>query len=151
MTDVAEALQNEGQVQRNVAENTKELRRAVSIGIAVMVLSGIFFVSSLVMGTPEPSYLVQLNLYVAFIVFLLGLGWIAYSLWLRSIAVRMGSAITEKLSDKTERTTTAKLNHPDVPQLQPAYTPPATVEQIRELEEVPSVINNTTKLLKNEE
>src|SRR5688572_21857314 len=83
LTDVAEAVENDGLVDRKVTQNTTDLRRSTSVGIAAITLSSFFFVLSLILGTPEPSLFVQFNLLVGTLGFLFGLIWIGYIFWFK--------------------------------------------------------------------
>jgi hypothetical protein len=146
LADVSEALSNEGYVDRNTAERLNGLRLRVIIGAGVMALSLVFFVVSLVLGTPEPSYVIQLNLLVTIIVFLLGLLWIGYSLWQgpRTASRRPGESTSTNL-DQLADPVTAQLPQGVPPALPESYAAPPAVGRARDL--AGSVTDNTTKLL----
>jgi hypothetical protein len=146
LEDVLEALSNEGYVDRNTGERLNGLRLRVSIGAAVLTLSLVFLIVSLVLGTPEPSFVIQLNLLVTIIVFLLGLSWIGYSLW--------QGAGTESRRPREARSTkvdhladpvTAQLDEGVRPALPESYAAPSGVGRARDL--AGSVTDSTTKLL----
>jgi lipid-A-disaccharide synthase-like uncharacterized protein len=50
-------------------------------GLVVMTLSAIFFIVSLILGTPEPPFFVQFNMLVGILCYLLGLILIVHSFW----------------------------------------------------------------------
>ncbi len=79
LADVAEALENKGYVERNVVQSTRELKKDVTKGVVVMTLSSFFFILSLILGTPEPSFFVQFNMLVGILFFIFGLILIGYS------------------------------------------------------------------------
>jgi hypothetical protein len=148
LSDVAEALDKEGYVDRNTTASINGLRLRVSIGLVMMTLSLAFLIASLVIGSPEPSYVIQLNLLVTLIVFLLGLSWIGHSLW-RGFSVE---SVSRQKVPETGRefndVVTAQLEQPDVAALPEAYVAPADAG--RQLEPVTSVTENTTKFLGEE-
>ena len=147
--DVVEALSNEGYVDRNTAENLNGLRLRVMIGAGVMALSLAFFIVSLVLGTPEPSYVVQLNLLVTLIVFLLGLSWIGYSLWKGfSLADRSMHSFRSINQGDLAGGVTSQLDEPIQKSLRESYVAPASVDNTRDL--TGSVTDGTTKLLERE-
>ena len=141
LSDVAEALDNDGFVDRNTRESINGLRLRVSIGIALMSLSLVFFIASLVIGTPEPSHIVQFNLFVTLMVFLLGLAWVGFSLWRGFGAAGANVSAGRKLGSKDA--VTAQLPSTEPSALPDSYTPPARVRQEREL--VTTVTEDTTK------
>lgn len=147
LTDVAEALKNDGLVERNVAENTRDLKRSVSVGLLAIILSSVFFVLSLIFGTPEPSYFVQFNLLVGLLVFLFGLTWIGYVFWFRS--ERTFPHAEKHVNNERALFTSSK--EKVLPESRQEYVSPIHGLQTNELEVIPSVTEGTTKLLEKEE
>ena len=147
LSDVAEALENDGLVERNVAENTRDLKRSVSFGLLAIILSSIFFILSLIFGTPEPSFFVQFNLLVGLLVFLFGLAWIGYAFWLRP---EKTLARAEKHINN-ERVLAAGSKKKGLPGSMQEYVSPIKGLQTNELEGIPSVTEGTTKLLEQDE
>lgn len=145
LADVSEALDNGGFVDRNAAEHARGLRRSISIGILLMAASFIFFIVSLVVGTPEPSSIVQFNLFVTLVTFMLGLGWVGHSIWRKSKSVKPQGNVSGSSANVT-----LELPQPRVPELRGAYTQHVYVENTREFDQVPLVPENTTKFLKEE-
>jgi hypothetical protein len=84
LVDVAEALKNDGLVDRNIIPITQDLKKSVMKSLAVMTLSAIFFLLTLILGTPEPSYFVQFNMLVGILCYLFGVVWIVRSFWRKS-------------------------------------------------------------------
>ena len=157
LTDVAEALQNNGVVNRTVVPSTAQLKKDAAKGLAVMTLSGIFFLLSLIMGTPEPSYFVQFNMLVGVLCYVFGLVWIAYAFWRTS----KETALAEKSRplaegqreslDGARGDSALRLSEPDFSQAANATSFAANQLQTKELAEreprSPSVTERTTKLL----
>ena len=83
LSDVAEALQNNGRVERNLIQSAKSIKKDASIGISLMFLSAAFILLSFIFGTPEPSYFVQFNLFVGILVFFSGIVFIGYKFWVK--------------------------------------------------------------------
>lgn len=148
LADVVEALANDGYVNRNTKQEIKGLRLRISIGLALMAFSLVFFIVSLVLGTPEPNYVIQLNLLVTLILFLIGLGWIGYSLWrgfdVDAKRVQKSSPGHRKLNDAL----TAQLETANPPALPEAYAAPATVDKDRG--SLTSITEDTTRFLKRD-
>lgn len=146
LEDVVEALSNDGYVDRNPAKRLNGLRLRVTLGAVVMTLSLVFFIVSLVLGTPEPNYVVQLNLLVTIIVFLLGLSWIGYSLWqgVGTGSHRPRDAKSTNVHPLADPVT-AQLQEGAPPALPDSYAAPPGVGRARDL--AGSVIDSTTKLL----
>lgn len=140
LTDVAEALKNNGLIERNLAENTKDLKKVVTKGLIALILSGIFFTLSLIFGTPEPSLFVQFNLLVGVLGFIFGLTWIAYFFWFKQETTQINS---EKSQNLKESRSAQLLNEPNVE----SYIPPQTNLQTNDLVEVSTITEGTTKLL----
>lgn len=86
LTDVAEALDNDGRIERSVVPAARELRGRAAKGLALLTLSALFFLLSLILGTPEPSFFVQFNMAVGILCFLSGLVWIAHTIWKKTAA-----------------------------------------------------------------
>ena len=78
LEDIAEAIVNNGRIPRKNEGSDKALKNKVVKGVAAMTLGGIFFIFSLIIGTPEPSLFVQFNLLVGVLAYLGGIGFISY-------------------------------------------------------------------------
>jgi len=75
---VSEAIQNEGAADGNPSQSIRDIKRSAIIGFGLVTLSAIFLLATLIIGTPEPSFIVQMNLLVAVLVYLLALGYVLY-------------------------------------------------------------------------
>ncbi len=62
----------------NVPQSISEVKRSALIGFGLVTLSAVFLLATLIIGTPEPSFIVQLNLLVAVVVYLFALGYVMY-------------------------------------------------------------------------
>ncbi len=62
----------------NVPQSISEVKRSALIGFGLVTLSAVFLFATLIIGTPEPSFIVQLNLLVAIVAYLLALGYVTY-------------------------------------------------------------------------
>lgn len=157
LTDVAEALQHNGVVNRMVVPSTAQLKKDAVKGLAVMTLSGIFFLLSLIMGTPEPSYFVQFNMLVGILCYVFGLAWIAYTFRRKSkeaaldeTSRHLNEAHRQGL-DGPRAEPALRLSEPDFSNVADASVPPANQLKTKELAEreprPPSVTERTTRLL----
>lgn len=70
---VAEAMSVRGGVN-----SVRDARRTALIGFGLVTLSAVFLLATLIIGTPEPSFVVQFNLLIALILFLSALGFVSY-------------------------------------------------------------------------
>jgi hypothetical protein len=70
---IAEALKGGADVR-----SVTELKRSAMIGFGLVTLCAVFLLATLIIGTPEPSFVVQLNLLVAALVYLSALGYVLY-------------------------------------------------------------------------
>jgi hypothetical protein len=157
LADVSEALKNNGYVERNVVQSAKELKKDVTKGVVVITLSSLFFILSLIFGTPEPSYFVQFNLLIGVLCFIFGLILIGYSFFKKPVnkseqenyqfdSRKQPQFVLE--NQKTE----FLLNEKDFSEfvdVKAFDTSRLKVEQI--VEQPPSVSEGTTKLLNKEE
>jgi hypothetical protein len=159
LVDVAEALRNEGLVARSVIPETQALKKSVMKALVVMSLSAIFFLLTLILGTPEPSYFVQFNLSVGILCYLFGLGWIAHSFWRQSkeVSHHMEERGSHRVPDKAQslegrhRKSAPHLNEPDLSRLVDANTVFGDEPKTSDLmERPPSVTEGTTKLLEKD-
>jgi hypothetical protein len=159
LIDVAEALKNDGLVERNVLPITQDLKKSVTKALVVMTLSAFFFLLSLILGTPEPSYFVQFNMLVGILCYLFGLAWIAHSFWKKSKEVpryvdEKGRYLVLAKSQSLEehqRESAPRLNEPDLSEVIDAGVLSGNNAQTGDLIERPlSVTEGTTKSLKNE-
>lgn len=55
-----------------------DVKRSAWIGFGLVTLSAVFLLTTLILGTPEPSFLVQMNLLVAILVYLSALGYVFF-------------------------------------------------------------------------
>lgn len=159
LADVAEALKNGGLVNRNVIPVTRNLKRGVTKGLVVMTLSGLFFVLSLILGTPEPSYFVQFNMLVGILCYLLGLALITHSFWKKSKEAPqymdgkgrpLEPAAFQSLAER-RRAASPRLNEPDLSQVVDLDMLPEQRLKTKDLiERPPSVTERTTKLLEDD-
>ena len=78
LIDVGEALRNDGKVDREVVSTDSRLKSGVLKGTAAMTIAAVFFILSLIIGTPEPSLFVQFNLLVGLLVFVGGLSLVLF-------------------------------------------------------------------------
>jgi hypothetical protein len=151
LSDVAEALQNNGRVERNLIQSAKSFKKDASVGIALMFLSAVFILLSFIFGTPEPSYFVQFNLLVGILVFLSGIAFIGYKFWVKP--VRLMNAENSSADDDAkffEARKTGKIlaqaDFSNVVDFENAKSGLTT----NELDKTPSVTEGTTKNLKFE-
>jgi hypothetical protein len=154
LTDVAEALQNNGTVERNVIQSTKDLKIATIKGIIIMILAVKFVLLSLVFGSPEPSFFVQFNLLVGILFFLFGMGLIAYNFWLKPAMLQKKSEREVLPNDSRKsfsaaQTTGNLLNEPDLSQVA-SYAPPQKGVTTNDLAVPVSVVEETTKQLRSD-
>ena len=77
LSAISETMQNDAG-RGNVPQPIAEVKRSGLIGFALVTLTAIFLFATLIIGTPEPSFIVQMNLLVAVLVYLLALGYILY-------------------------------------------------------------------------
>ncbi len=157
LTDVAEALQNNGVVNRTVVPSVAQLKKDAAKGLAVMTLSGIFFLISLIMGTPEPSYFVQFNMLVGILCYVFGLAWIAYTFWRKSKETARDESIRHLAEgqrqslDEHGAEPALRLSEPDFSNVADASVLHANQLKTKELAEQtkrpPSVTERTTRLL----
>lgn len=154
LTDVAEALQNNGTVERNVIQSARGLKIDALKAISVMALAALFVMLSLIFGTPEPSLFVQFNLLVGILFFLFGMGLIAYAFWLKPVMLRKKSEKEILKADdspgslKPAQTTNHLLKEPDLSQVA-SYVAPEKSFTTNELAVAPqSVTDETTRALR---
>lgn len=163
LEDVTEIIKNEGYVERNeieyidLVEYTRDLKRAVTKGVIIITLSIIYFILSLILGIPEPSYAVQLNLLVGVLMFLTGL-------------ILIGNSFFKRISiDSEQKDHQNTARHHPPPIFDSPTTPfmlyeqdqsefieakPLNTNRLRSEQSVgqpPSVAEGTTKLLRKEE
>lgn len=139
LTDVVEALENDGVVVRTAIENKRELTRSASVGLVIIILSGLFCLIGLILGTPEPSFFVQFNLLVGLLGFLLGVTWIAYTFWLRP------DKNLSKIAKAAPKKPPAANNA--LSEARQEFVSAASPKRTNELSSVPSVTEHTTSLL----
>jgi hypothetical protein len=149
LLDVAEALNNDGRVERNVIPVSRELKLTTVKGVSIMSLGGIFLLISLILGTPEPGYFVQFNLFAGILMFLFGILLIGYNFWIKP-----------KFSEKNREPNTpetAQLKNSQINELPEAdfsdladYSPPTPGFTTRELGDPVSITEQTTRNLKKE-
>ncbi len=148
LEDVAEALDNEGKVERQVLQSSKDIKITTIKGVSIMTLGGIFLLISLVMGTPEPSYFVQFNLLVGILTFLFGVSFIGYDFWVKPKLIE--KEIEEQNKNiLTPRKNISQLNEADFSNIAD-YVPPQTNLTTNDLAQPASVTEKTTKNLKRE-
>jgi hypothetical protein len=162
LTDISEALQNNRLVRRNVVQTAQDLKKATVTGVSVMALGGIFFILSLIFGTPEPSLFVQFNLLVGLLVFVFGMALIAYNFWLRPY-IEYGRETRKSVLEGVEpelikeivkevvgtKPDEKLLKEQDLSQLANYAAPPKSYTT-NDLTKTPSVTEETTKNLKFE-
>jgi hypothetical protein len=159
LVDVTEALKNDGLVNRNVIPITQDLKNSVMKALAIMSLSAIFFLLTLILGTPEPSYFVQFNMLVGILCYLFGLVWIAHSFWKKSKDIPryvddQGRYIvlgkSQSLEDRRQGAT-PHLREPDLSQVVDVNILSGKNPKTSELiERPPSIAEGTTQLLKKD-
>lgn len=148
LEDVSEALKNEGRVERNVIQSSKDLKFSTVKGVSIMTLGGIFLLVSLVIGTPEPSYFVQFNLLVGILAFLFGMGLIAYDFWIKPKFIEKEEDLTEeKVVLDSKKPKANQLNEPNLSNISD-YIPPQTKLDTNDLKQPASVTEKTTRNLK---
>jgi hypothetical protein len=158
LTDVSEALKNDGRVERSAVPATRELKKGAAKAVGLMTLSGIFFLVSLILGTPEPSLFVQFNMLVGILCFVFGLLWIAHTFRRKSPespghADGEGGGLTHGAPQSLEgrRESARRLNEPDLSGLVDADALKGGGLKTNELiERAPSVTEGTTKLLEKD-
>jgi hypothetical protein len=158
LIDVAEALKNDGLVDRNVIPITQDLKKSVTKALVIMSLSAIFFLLTLILGTPEPSYFVQFNMLVGILCYLFGVVWIAHSFWRKSKEIHhyidKGRYLvlgTPQSLEEHHRKSATQLNEPDLTQLVDANMLSGNNPKTSNLAERPaSVTEGTTKLLEKD-
>jgi hypothetical protein len=159
LVDVTEALKNDGLVNRNVIPITQDLKKNVMKALVLMSLSAIFFLLTLILGTPEPSYFVQFNMLVGILCYLFGLVWIAHSFWKKSKDIPryvddQGRYLvlgkSQSLGDRRQASP-PQLNETDLSQIVNANVLPGKNPKTSELiERPPSIAEGTTKLLEKD-
>ncbi|HJS52486.1 MAG TPA: zinc ribbon domain-containing protein [Pyrinomonadaceae bacterium] len=77
LSAISETIQNDAG-RGNAPQSIAEVKRSALIGFALVTLSAVFLFATLIIGTPEPSFIVQMNLLVAVLVYLLALGYVLY-------------------------------------------------------------------------
>ena len=147
LEDVAEALGNEGRVERKVIQSARDLKIATIKGVSVMTLGGIFLLVSLVIGTPEPSYFVQFNLLVGILAFLFGMGLIAYDFWIKPKGIEAREKDPDTGVIDSKETGAKSLNEPDLSDLAD-YVSPKNELTTNDLAQPASVVEPTTRKLK---
>lgn len=117
------------------------------IGIGLITLSALFLLATLIIGTPEPSFVVQMNLLVAILVFLSGIVYVLYKFFLGSRTAGKVGITDKKQSALEHAATTRKLlneqSQPSSTESIPLYERPKT----KEFAESSSVTEGTTSLL----
>jgi hypothetical protein len=58
----------------------KEVKKATLVGFGLVTVSVVFLFATLIIGTPEPSFVVQMNLLVALLVYLFALSYVLFKL-----------------------------------------------------------------------
>jgi len=159
LSDVTEALENDGRIERSVVAAARELRRGAAKALALLTLSALFFLLSLILGTPEPSFFVQFNMAVGILCFLVGLVWIAHTVWKKTAGSR-GRADEEKREQPLDVSQSLRgrhaesarsLNEADLSGVVGADVLRGGGLKTDELvERPPSVIEGTTRLLKED-
>jgi hypothetical protein len=154
LTDVAEALGNNGLVERNVVQTAKDLKMAALKGIGIMFLSAVFIMLSFVFGTPEPSFFVQFNLLVGILLFAFGMGLIGYNFWLKPSALEKRFRPEYPTPEEPGSLGGADaprriLDEGDPSQFAP-YAPPQKGFTTSELSKAPTVTEETTRRLELE-
>jgi hypothetical protein len=160
LIDVAEALKNDGLVERNVIPITKDLKKSVTKVLVIMTLSTIFFLLTLILGTPEPSYFVQFNMLVGILCYFFGVVWITHSFWRKSKEIPRYVDVqgrhlvldkTQSLEDRRRQESTPRLNEPDLSRMVDADMLAGKDAKTGELiERPPSVTEGTTRLLEKD-
>lgn len=69
---VSDALRHKGRSGVSAAD----AKKTAVIGFGLVTLSALFLLATLIIGTPEPSFIVQMNLLVAALVYLSALGYV---------------------------------------------------------------------------
>ena len=122
------------------------LRRSAFIGFGLVTLSAVFLLVTLILGTPEPSPLVQVNLLVAALSYLAALGYVVYKFF--PFRQHKTAGDPENPSFERSPTTRKLLNDREFAPAADYVSPPAAA---RTSEPVPvSVTENTTTLLDKE-
>jgi hypothetical protein len=141
---VSEILRDEGGTANNVS--VKEIKRSALLGFGLVTLSAVFLLATLIIGTPEPSFVVQLNLLVAILVYLCALGYVFFKLWPLGRSNRIARA--EPPTFERAPTTRNLLNEPDLSDYVAANS---RVHDASPIEPVgTSVTEDTTSLLKDD-
>jgi hypothetical protein len=145
LADVAEAVEGGGFVDRSAGDAACSLRRSVFASLFMMAASFIFLIVSLIMGTPEPSFVVQWNLVVSLAFFFSGLIWAGYTLRPRKKKTqpRQQQQIVKEPTAILSIEGYAAPTHA----LPDSYSTPAVVRTTRELDKIPSVTEHTTRTL----
>src|ERR1051325_1915495 len=150
LEDVAEALANDGRVERHVPAATREIKKGVAKALVVMTLSAVFFILSLILGTPEPSVFVQFNMLVGILFYLLGLALVAHTFWRRREARRHEDECQKAARDTQSlsgQSSARRLGEPDLSGLVDADAFSGSNPKTAEMSGRPSVTEGTTKLL----
>lgn len=158
LADVSEALSNDGRVERSVVPATRELKKGVSKALILMTLSAAFFLLSLILGTPEPSYFVQFNMAVGILCYVFGLVWVIQTFRKKSKEDSNYTGEEERRTgdaprtlEGNRRTSAPRLNEPDLSGLVGADALSGAGLKTNELiERRPSVTDGTTKLLEKD-
>ena len=159
LADVSEALSNDGRVERKVVPAARELKKGVSKALVLMTLAAAFFLLSLILGTPEPSYFVQFNMAIGILCYVVGLVWAIQTF--RKKSKENSSHADEEARHKTHdeprtlegrRANSApRLNEPDLSGLVGADALSGAALKTNELvERRPSVTEGTTRRLEKD-
>ena len=159
LADVSEALSNEGRVERSVVPAARELKKGVSKALVLMTLAAAFFLLSLILGTPEPSYFVQFNMAVGILCYVVGLVWVIQTFRKKSKEDsnhtdeegRYKSHDAPQTLEGNRRTSAPRLNEPDLSGLVGADALSGAALKTNELvERQPSVTEGTTRRLEKD-
>jgi hypothetical protein len=150
LSDVAEALQRGGRVERNVVQSAKEIKKDAMKGIAIMTFSALFGLLSLIFGTPEPSYIVQVNLLAVMLVFFSAVAYVAYVFWLKpSKLIKKDSSANDLTNFIEAKSAKRLLDEADFSQ-DVSYAAPRNKFATTDLVEAPTITEETTKNLRFE-
>lgn len=142
LSDIAEAVDGGGYLDRNAGTDACAIRRSVFTGLFLMAASFIFLIVSLILGTPEPSFVVQWNLFLALAFFFGGLGLAGFTLYRNTAKARSRKAAADNSRSAVDIGPATTRALPDI------YEAPAVVHTTRELDNVPSVVEQTTHTLR---
>ena len=112
LSAISETMQNDVEIG-NVPQSIRDVKRSAVIGFALVTLSAVFLFATLILGTPEPSVVVQMNLLVAVLVYLAALGYVLYKFLPRKRSVQAKGQAEQAIITEQVPTTKRQLNEQD--------------------------------------